>query len=243
MSTEYHCHILPGIDDGAADPETSLRMAEMMQQQGVTRLIATPHFYAHRERSVARFLEKRAAAYGKIAGDLPFPEVLLGAEVAIEQGLSELKDIEKLAITGTDLILLELPYREYHGWMFEEIYNISAEFGLTVILAHVHRYLVHYTSAQLELMLKTKAIFQINNEAFRMMSHGERHFAKRLMKEQYPIVFGSDAHNTDDRAPNWDLLQKRVSAEQIAASDAVLDGHRRPEPGLAGCKSMPADKL
>lgn len=226
MSTEYHCHILPGIDDGAQNETVSLQMAEMMQQQGVTRLVATPHFYAHRERSAARFLEKREAAFAKISDQLPFDEVLLGAEVAIEHGISELPDLEKLAFTGTDLILLELPYREYRPWMFEEIYNVTAERGLTVILAHVHRYLEHYSAGEIEQMLKTKAIFQINNEAFHMLNRAERHFAKRLLREEYPVVFGSDAHNVAARRPNWDLLQKKVSAEVIAASDAVLDAHR-----------------
>ena len=50
--TEYHCHILPGIDDGAKDVETSLEMIETMKSQGVDRIIATPHFYAHREKSI-----------------------------------------------------------------------------------------------------------------------------------------------------------------------------------------------
>ena len=55
--TEYHCHILPGIDDGAKDVETSLAMIEMMKAQGVERIVATSHFYAHREKSVAEFLK------------------------------------------------------------------------------------------------------------------------------------------------------------------------------------------
>lgn len=49
MLTEYHCHILPGMDDGSDSVDTSLKMVEMLKTQGVGRLIATPHFYAHRE--------------------------------------------------------------------------------------------------------------------------------------------------------------------------------------------------
>lgn len=52
MLTEYHCHILPGIDDGSDSVETSLQMVEMMKAQGVERICATPHFYAHREKSI-----------------------------------------------------------------------------------------------------------------------------------------------------------------------------------------------
>uniref|UniRef100_UPI003459C1F4 CpsB/CapC family capsule biosynthesis tyrosine phosphatase n=1 Tax=uncultured Ruminococcus sp. TaxID=165186 RepID=UPI003459C1F4 len=68
LLTEYHCHILPGIDDGSDSVETSLQMIKMMKKQGVQRICATPHFYAHREKSVAEYLKKRQAAFEQIQG-------------------------------------------------------------------------------------------------------------------------------------------------------------------------------
>ena len=50
----------------------------------------------------------------------------LGAEVAIEHGIAELEGIDKLAIEGTRIILLELPYRPYVKWMSEEICKYSS---------------------------------------------------------------------------------------------------------------------
>ena len=44
MLTEYHCHVLPGLDDGSKGLGTSLAMLEMMKDQGVKRVIFTPHF-------------------------------------------------------------------------------------------------------------------------------------------------------------------------------------------------------
>ena len=221
MLTEYHCHILPGIDDGAADTETSLAMLETMRQQGVERVAATPHFYAHRERSLEHYLEKRQAAFDKIRETAPIREIRLGAEVAIEHGLSEIAGIEKLAIEGTNLILLEFPYRGFKEWMLEEAYNISAEYKLQIVFAHIHRYLEYYSKDEMRHVLDTKAIFQINNEAFGSLM--QRSFVKSLMKEGKPLVFGSDAHNMTGRRPNWDLLQKKVKPDVIAASDRVLD--------------------
>ena len=63
MLTEYHCHVLPGLDDGSNSLGTSLAMLEMMKEQGVKRVIFTPHFYCHEEESVESFLEKRQAAF------------------------------------------------------------------------------------------------------------------------------------------------------------------------------------
>lgn len=220
MLTDYHCHILPAIDDGSDSKETSDAMVVMMREQGVERIIATSHFYAHREKSVGRFLEKRQAAFEKLSDR---KNIFLGAEVAIEHGISGLKNIEKLAIEGTDLILLELPYRPYEPWMSEEIYNISAEYGLTVILAHIHRYSEYYSKTDIETVLGTKAVFQINNEAFG--SFFQRSFVKKLIKEEYPLVFGSDSHNLGSRKPNWDLTLRKCSKETIERSDSVFDKH------------------
>ncbi len=225
MRTDYHCHILPKIDDGAENTEISLEMVKMMKEQGIERIVATPHFYSHREKSVADFITKRNSAYEKIKKSLSVKNVFLGAEVSIEHGISELPDIEKLAIEGTNLILLELPYRPYSKWMSEEIYNISAEHNLVVILAHVHRYLPYYSKDEIETILSTDAILQINNEAF--ASWREKKIAKRVISECERFVFGSDAHNTSSRCPNWDMLQKKVKSDVIELSDSVLDKYIR----------------
>ena len=43
--TDLHTHILPGMDDGARDVETSLELLRMEREQGVDRVVFTPHFY------------------------------------------------------------------------------------------------------------------------------------------------------------------------------------------------------
>ncbi len=225
MLTEYHCHILPGIDDGSDSVDTSLKMVEMMKAQGVERIVATPHFYAHREKSIDDYLKKRTRAYDELMSRFSDSiDFHLGAEVAIEHGISELPGIEKLAITGTRIILLELPYRAYEKWMSEEIYNIAAEYKLKVMLAHVHRYLPYYSKDEIETILSSKSILQINNEAF--ANWKEKRLAKKVMAEHTHFAFGSDAHNLSDRKPNWDLLQKKVKAADIEVSNSMFDRYK-----------------
>ena len=221
MLTDHHCHILPEIDDGSESAEMSVSMIDMMKSQGVERIIATPHFYAHREKSVDDFLVKRQKAFNKIKDISPVKNIFLGAEIAIEHGISEIKGIEKLAIQGTRLILLELPYRPYEKWMSEEIYNISAEFNLKVMLAHVHRYLQYYKKDELELILSTKSVLQLNNEAFSNWS--EKKFAKSILNNYQRIAFGSDAHDTSSRKPNWDIINKKVKQEFIDISNGICE--------------------
>ncbi|MBO7475239.1 MAG: capsular polysaccharide biosynthesis protein [Ruminococcus sp.] len=223
MLTEYHCHVLPGLDDGSQNLGTSLAMLEMMKDQGVKRVVFTPHFYYHKEESVDSFLERRQAAFEILKERSPIKNMLLGAEVAVENGISDVKDIEKLAIEGTSIMLMELPYRKYEQWMSEEMYNISVEYGIDIMLAHVHRYVDYCTEDEIESLINSNAIMQVNNDAFSHIK--EKKLAKRIIDECDSFVFGSDAHNIDDRMPNWDVLKRKVGESELEISDGIIEAY------------------
>ena len=226
MLTDYHSHILPGIDDGSRNVEMSLKMIQMLKEQGVERIAATPHFYAHREGSVEAFLQKRQHAFEKLMQAQPaIDNIILGAEISIERDISELEGIDKLAYQGTNYILLEFPYTGFHGWMCEEIDNIAYHFGLVPVIAHPHRYLDDFSKEQIEKILSLNAVFQFNIEAFE--THFTRKFVKSVIGSGSDFVFGSDCHNTKERKPNFDLLLKKAKPEWIEQSDAMLDSTDR----------------
>lgn len=218
MLTDYHCHVLPGIDDGAETTEISEEMLDLMKMQGVGRVILTPHFYPHREQSVEDFLRRRANAFAKISHRTEF-EFHLGAEIAIERGISEISGIEQLAVGGTNLMLLELPFSGYGRWVLDEIHNLKCA-GFVPVLAHVHRYIGGYSKLQLDEILNTDAIFQVNTGVF--ASFRERRFVKKLIRSNARVVFGSDAHDLADRKPDFEVLKRKVKAKIIEASDAVI---------------------
>ena len=222
MLTDHHSHILPGIDDGAKNVEMSLEMIRALKQQGVERIVATPHFYAHREDGIDAYLQKRQHAFDTLMAHSPATEnILLGAEVAIERGISELDGIQKLAFEGTNYILLEFPYTSFADWMIEEIENITYNFKLTPIIAHLHRYTDDYSKEQMQSVLSLGALIQFNNEVFE--TWGGKRFLKSVISSGHEIVFGSDTHNMKTRKPNFDLLQKKAKPEWIKRSDALLD--------------------
>ena len=84
MLTDFHSHILPGMDDGSADVTMSLEMLRWEELQGIARVVATPHFYARYE-DPQRFLQRREQAEQKLraamADQSDMPELLMGAEV------------------------------------------------------------------------------------------------------------------------------------------------------------------
>ncbi len=218
---DYHCHILPEIDDGSKSVEMSLEMIRIMKSQGVQKIVATPHFYAHREKDIAHFLAKRQAAYQKLVeADPSNGEILLGAEVAIEHGVSQLPGIEKLRMADSGYILLELPYGPFSPWLLEEIHDIEIESGLTPIIAHINRYLDYYTSSELDLVLQMDVVFQFNIETFE--ERKTRRLLKTMIKGGYPYIFGSDAHNLTSRRPNWSLLTSKAKPGTISGAQVLV---------------------
>ncbi|MBQ8120430.1 MAG: capsular polysaccharide biosynthesis protein [Ruminococcus sp.] len=222
MLTDHHSHILPGIDDGSKNVKMSLEMIRTLKEQGVERIVATPHFYAHREDGIDAYLQKRQNAFDALMQQNPaVSNIILGAEVAIERGISELDGIQKLAFQGTDYILLEFPYTSFANWMIEEIENITYNFKLTPIIAHLHRYTDDYSKEQMQSVLALNALIQFNNEVFETWSC--KRFLKSVISSGHEILFGSDTHNMKSRKPNFDLLLKKAKPEWIERSNSVLD--------------------
>lgn len=206
--TDYHCHLLPGMDDGAKTPAMAAEMLSQLEQQNVSRVFGTPHYFHHRE-SVASFLARRQEAARLLQEAAPQSPVRLslGAEVALERDISTDDDLPKLALDGSQYILIEMPYTDYRPWMGEEIHNIAARFQVTPVIAHIERCLDWYTSDQMqELLAVPGTIRQVNCDS--LSSRSRLKFILSLIKEGSPVLFGTDSHNLDRRAPSADWLPR-----------------------------------
>lgn len=220
---DYHGHYLPGIDDGAADLSTSLAMLEAIAAWGVRRVFATPHFHPG-EQTVEEFSQARAEAYGRVvqAGDgRTLPLLQLGAEVALSHDLISL-DLPALAYSGADggctgYLLLELPYGAYQPWMGETVWNITHHHQLTVVLAHLERFVAFMDiEALYELVCSPRCMAQLNVSTF---SDKQRlRFARELTRRRVPLLLGTDTHNLTTRPPSLKALAKAHGA----AADEVL---------------------
>lgn len=215
MRVDFHLHILPDIDDGAADVETSIRMLEALKQQEVTSIFATPHFLLHKT-NIAEFIAARKKAYQELIHDPQFgedlPRVYTAAEVAIEPEISR-QNCFPLCYENLSAILLELPKIEYKHWMYQEIENIRYGFGVIPVLAHLERFL-WYDPKDLRSLLQLNGIaVQINAGAF------ERHAARQLIQELYErnmrVIVGTDSHNCDSRRPDFDILDSVVGKRRF----------------------------
>lgn len=138
---ELHCHILPGIDDGARDLDMSMSLMRREVSDGVVGVVFTPHFHYERI-TVEKFVELRKAAFRQVAAAVRTEGLRvagkLGAEVYYSTALPSL-DLSKLAFADTSYILIEFPTTIQPPGIDETLFAIRAQ-GYTPILAHVERY-------------------------------------------------------------------------------------------------------
>lgn len=225
---DFHSHILPQIDDGSQSIEETLSLLQMLSEQGVDRVAATPHFYASQQ-PLARFLEKRGAAYEKVMSALqkeasfPVPDIRLGAEVWYYPGVSRLEGIRELQLEGTRLLLLEMPMEPWSAYTVREVLDLNCSGALTVVLAHIERCLPYQDASVWENLLQNGVMMQVN--ASFLLSRRTRGRALKMMKRGLIQWIGSDCHNLTERAPHMreavEILRKKLGDAFLADFDAL----------------------
>lgn len=222
MSTviDFHSHILPGIDDGSPSMEMSVAMLRMEAEQGVTHVVATPHFYAQQD-TPDRFLARRAEAEARLrdamASNEGFPKILVGAEVYYFPGIGESDRIFDLTIAGKSCILLEMPDYTWTTSMYRDLENLYAR-GLTPVLAHIDRYVGPCRNWDILKRLEQLPVAVQANASF-FLRRSTATMAKRLLKNNKIHLLGSDCHNMTTRKPNlgdaMDRIRHRLGEEAI----------------------------
>ena len=191
---DFHAHILPGVDHGSLSLDVTLRQLTIARRNGVKRIVATSHFYPHKD-TVESFLKRRDEAYQLLLPHLTedMPEVRLGAEVLLCANLDGIADLDKLCIHGTKTILVELPFNDF-GSEYVHAIEGMLELGYEVILAHAEC----YDPRNIDRLLSLGVLIQVNASAYIPW------FPKRVLKEWQSegkiIAIGSDIHGPDKRA-------------------------------------------
>lgn len=215
--TDFHAHILPALDDGAGSLEESVRLLLSSASQAVTRLVATPHFYAE-EQAPQQFLERRSRSWAQLRPFLQtsMPEILLGAEVRYYEGICKTADLDLLKIENSNLLLLEMPFSRWSKRMMQDILELNSRSDMTIVLAHIERYLEFMPPDAWETLLAHNVRIQANAGFFcRRLTQRK---ALNLLRAGKIHVLGSDCHTMRGRPP---ILGKAVQ---------VISAHLGDEP-------------
>lgn len=225
---DFHSHILPGIDDGSTDVETSLKMLSASKAGGVSTILLTPHCHPRSQEHIDRFLERRDSAFKTLSAALEsqeLPEIIPASEIRIYQDLHKYQGLSQLCISGTNYILLEMPYEVWRDYAFEEIYQLT-RLGFRPIMAHLDRFLdqqKHFRE-----IYSLGALVQINTSAF--LESATRKKMANLFCEGNIHVIGSDTHDLYERRPDmadaYAVIEKKFGKEYIDyinyAGDSIL---------------------
>lgn len=221
---DFHSHILPGIDDGSSSLEMSIEMLKMEARQGITHVVATPHFYAQSDKLDA-FLQRRDEAYRALQEEMKkhpgLPEVILGAEVSFFRGISESEFLNKLTIHRNRCLLIELPPMPWDASVYRELEAIWIRREVLPILAHIDRYLTPWNSRRtLQQLSRLPVILQANAEFF--LNRRTAKMAMAMLKKQQIQLLGSDCHNMSSRRPNLDQAVERIVQKLGADSLSII---------------------
>lgn len=224
---DLHTHILPGIDDGAKDLETSLSMLQLQKEQGVNTVVLTPHFYPSRENS-GRFLKRREEAAKTLAhAILEMPEeeqvklpqrMVLGAEVAWAPNLAYEDNLDQMCLGNSRYMLLELPFEPWNKQMVNQIYHLTGRTGITPVIAHLDRYQKLQKKDIFEEIVALGVPVQLGTDMLFHWWNKRKIFG--LLEKEGRFLLASDCHNLTDRKPNlkaaFDEVESKLGADLTA---------------------------
>lgn len=235
---DLHCHILPAIDDGAADLPDSVAMARQAADDGIEMICATPHIrhdhdvrideLADRVEELNRELEQRGVSV-RIA---PGGEV---AETALA-GLDE-TELQRVALGGGSWILLE-PAPGPLSETLERAVDALAESGMGAVIAHPERHLAEDLLARLARLIERGALVQATAA---YLAHPETAPGMATMAQHGLIhVLGSDAHSAAfGRSATLSEGLAALAGLEPAASHREWIAREAPEAILAGRRLRP----
>lgn len=210
---EVHSHILPGIDDGSPDVETSLKMIARLKEQGAKRIVLTPHYYSDNI-SLDDFLRKRDRAFNHLLRELPpdSPELIPAAEVYISKYLFNAESLDELRIGNSNYVLIEHPFTaSFDSSDYDRLANLYCDYGVKPVLAHIERYRELIEDPyKLDEYIEMGCLIQTNVESY---AEGPRSIRKKLIKllnNGYIHLLGSDCHNLDSRPPEYEKGVKNI---------------------------------
>lgn len=206
--TDAHSHILPGVDDGVPDMESSLAILRDFEAQGVTTVWLTPHIMEDIPNTTAelneRFAELKAAYDGPIT-------LHLAAEYMLDGTFEErFRNRDLLTHSGNN-ILVETSYFTPPMGFYKTLEEIKKA-GYYPILAHPERYI--YMDDKAYKRLKHMGVkFQLNlfSLAGQYGPTAEKK-AIKLLKEGYYTYIGSDLHRHTALTRN---LSEKISKKTI----------------------------
>lgn len=198
---DAHCHVLPGVDDGARTMEESLRLLDLAYRQGITSVIATPHDRGDGDCSKREELRERLQK--TVRETLPDFCIYPGSETYYHEELPvRLEEKRAAALAGSSCVLVEFHPAVSYGTMFRGLRRLTGT-GYVPVLAHMERYACLRREEYLKELLESGCRFQMNFESLQgSRFSAEARWCRKQVLAGRIFLMGTDMHRLDFRPPD-----------------------------------------
>ncbi len=209
---DIHSHILPAVDDGAKTTEESIAILEEMYRQGITDVIATPHFYPHAH-NLEDFITITRKAFSLLKENTKakkVPNIFLGCEILYYSGISKSSELKHFTLNGSCFLLLELTPGLINDDLFDELLYLKEERKIIPIIAHIERYKTAKKYKKFIKFVKDNGILtQVNATSFLIKDYSKT--LDKLFAENAVTFIGTDSHSMDKRPPFMDIALEKIA--------------------------------
>jgi protein-tyrosine phosphatase len=224
---DTHCHLLPFIDDGAADWDAALEMAHQACADGIRQVIATPHWtgvQGESEKILTRLDELRQRL--QMEG-IPL-KLHTGNEVVLVPSLMEaLKEGRAFTLAGSSYVLLETAQLEHGAFTQSALFQLQSN-GYRVILAHPERVRSwHGYLAEVRDLIQRGCFLQVNTTSvLGGFGRDVKRAAEELLRLGWVSLLATDSHSAAARPPLLtEALQRCAEILGDEAADALVQGN------------------
>lgn len=201
VKTEYHCHLLPGVDDGIQKREESFALLKKMQDVGYSKVFLTPHINPDIfPENTEPFLRRRFEIFKtELPADISL-DLTLSAEYMVEGTFCDriAPDMLYFEVDGKKYVLIEMSYYYISNEIEDALFKLSLA-GFIPVLAHPERYL--YLASSLKVFEKYHDMgckFQLNLLSLSgIYGQGSIKIMKYLLGNRWYRFVGSDAHSIE----------------------------------------------
>lgn len=224
---DIHTHIIPGIDDGSRDMETSIIMAEMAEDCGVSTIIATPHC-----NQIGRFenyfSDKLLARLDELRDEFSCEginlDIGMGMEIYCTRDVPRLlKEKKLITLNNSRYVLVEFDFRTDAAGIEEMLYPIL-DAGYVPIVAHPERYYDLQDKPEIiEDWMDSGIGIQLNKGSiFGNFGRMESVFARFLLENDLVSCIASDAHGVESRTTYMAEIYDYIAAEYSGTKAELL---------------------
>jgi tyrosine-protein phosphatase YwqE len=223
---DIHSHLLPGIDDGAKDMDTSIALLLKMASYGIKNFITTPHVLGSVYPNSSEVIRQQLAAVKKELEkrEIKGISIQAAAEYMLDEEFSALLDQKDILVLKDNYILVEMSYFSAPINLYELLFKIQLK-GYKPVLAHPERYNFYHTDFKSYYKLKQAGcLFQLNLLSLTdQYGKGVQKTSEKLLKENLYDFVGTDTHHQN----HLELLPKIGTKKTLEKIKHLLNNNKK----------------